>query len=412
MPNNISSLINPSLINNAKSQLASQATNKVKTTILSRVDELKNQLEELIKKRTAIEKDYSAKNQKLQADFSSGAITEEEKNQKYNQFEKQKQDELKLLDEEIQKIKDSIVNSLNDPLKEAKKQQQKVNNNINNNIKSSERANVLANISRNNQSVQEIVPIILTQVSNILVKVASQNARLQELVNKTNIIIDSANTPSTINQALVLRNNALAIINNQEKKIIKVQNIVGVLSTILTIVGLIITIIKIVFSIPPPFGPGPFIPPIIAEKLNKAQKILDYIKVGIPICNGVLNQCILILENLKAQLRNINDLLDIKSSTNLSNTQLGSLLNNNINTNNVEGIKLGILPEIYKNFKFAIREETGIKALVVRGNKRHYAVAIDTNNVEVLKSELSFTLDPNDLIDQLKLIIDSQNLIA
>jgi hypothetical protein len=34
------------------------------------------------------------------------------------------------------------------------------------------------------------------------------------------------------------------------------------------------------------------------------------------------------------------------------------------------------------------------------------------DNVEVIKSELSFTLDPNDLIDQLKLIIDSKNLQA
>jgi hypothetical protein len=44
--------------------------------------------------------------------------------------------------------------------------------------------------------------------------------------------------------------------------------------------------------------------------------------------------------------------------------------------------------------------------------KRHYAVAIDKWDVEVLKSELSFTLDPNDLIDQLKLVIDSQGLIT
>jgi hypothetical protein len=39
-------------------------------------------------------------------------------------------------------------------------------------------------------------------------------------------------------------------------------------------------------------------------------------------------------------------------------------------------------------------------------------VAIDTYNVEVLKSDSSFTLDPNDLVEQLKLIIDRENLIA
>jgi len=37
-------------------------------------------------------------------------------------------------------------------------------------------------------------------------------------------------------------------------------------------------------------------------------------------------------------------------------------------------------------------------------------VAIDRDGVETIKSDYSFTLDPNDLVDQLKLIIDQQNL--
>jgi hypothetical protein len=50
------------------------------------------------------------------------------------------------------------------------------------------------------------------------------------------------------------------------------------------------------------------------------------------------------------------------------------------------------------------------KTFEVKGNKRRYAVAIDRDGVEVLKSDFSFTLDPNDLIDQLKLVIDQRNL--
>jgi len=65
----------------------------------------------------------------------------------------------------------------------------------------------------------------------------------------------------------------------------------------------------------------------------------------------------------------------------------------------------------YRGFKFAIKEENK-PGSDVRGFKRHYAEAIDTNDVAVLKSELSFTLDPNDLIESLKLIIDRENLIA
>ena len=63
----------------------------------------------------------------------------------------------------------------------------------------------------------------------------------------------------------------------------------------------------------------------------------------------------------------------------------------------------------YKGFKFALREENNPK-FEVRGNKRHYAVAINKQNIEQLKSDSSFTLDPNDLIEQLKLVIDQQNL--
>ena len=65
---------------------------------------------------------------------------------------------------------------------------------------------------------------------------------------------------------------------------------------------------------------------------------------------------------------------------------------------------------LYKGFRFQIKEEQDPK-FVVRGTiKRRYAVAINRQGVEVLKSEYSFTLDPNDLVDQLKLVIDKRKL--
>ena len=64
---------------------------------------------------------------------------------------------------------------------------------------------------------------------------------------------------------------------------------------------------------------------------------------------------------------------------------------------------------LYKGFKFQIKEEQDPR-FVVRGFKRRYAVAINRQGVEIVKSEYSFTLDPNDLVDQLKLVIDRQKL--
>ena len=71
---------------------------------------------------------------------------------------------------------------------------------------------------------------------------------------------------------------------------------------------------------------------------------------------------------------------------------------NNINDNGLLKLANEITPPTandfgtYKGFRFIIKQENDSK-FVVRGNKRHYAIAINTREV-----------------DQLKFIIDQQNL--
>jgi len=396
---NISSLSNPALISNAKNQLVSSATNKVKTTILSKADELKNKVIELGTKRININKEYDTLILKIQND---DILSNEEKTSKINELQQKRADELKLLDDETQKLKDEITNLSNDPLKEAKAEKKKLNNIIDKNIKKSKRDNKKANAARNRQVLQNVKkgigPIILSKITNILVNVAAQTTTLQELVDKTNEIIDTATTPSEIQQAIIARNNAIQIINNQEKKLSIVRALITVLKVIIIISETIIIILTLIYTIPPPAGLGPIMPSPIKKIIDKLNKLIEILYIAIPIISTILDQSIAELEDLKAQLHNTNILIDKKAS-NSSNNQFNN-------------IQVGIFPEEYKGFKFAIKEETGSNAVVIAGNKRHYAVAIDTNNVEVLKSELSFTLDPNDLVDQLKLVIDSQNLQA
>ena len=100
------------------------------------------------------------------------------------------------------------------------------------------------------------------------------------------------------------------------------------------------------------------------------------------------------LNELILKLKNIN--LDGLNSKQLSD--LTSSIYNNVDQ----------FPP-YKGFKFKIKEEQN-QSFVVKGNKRRYAVATNRDGVEVLKSDFSFTLDPNDLVDQLKLVIDQRNL--
>ena len=119
----------------------------------------------------------------------------------------------------------------------------------------------------------------------------------------------------------------------------------------------------------------------------------------------LLQQYIETKPELISQLHDISQLLNEKTLTGLNEEELTNLTNS-LRTN------IDQFGE-YKGFKFKIKEEQTLgaqQAVVVKGNKRHYAVAVNRDGVEVIKSDYSFTLDPNDLVDQLKLIIDQQNL--
>jgi hypothetical protein len=116
-----------------------------------------------------------------------------------------------------------------------------------------------------------------------------------------------------------------------------------------------------------------------------------------------------------ARLRNsecLRNLLAAQNPNADSNT-LQNILNNS-NLLNLSGLANQITPTssnlgAYKGFTFFTREENNPK-FVVKGNKRHYVVAVDTKNIERIKSDFSFTLNPTQLVSQLKLVIDQQNL--
>jgi hypothetical protein len=250
------------------------------------------------------------------------------------------------------------------------------------------RTAVLKNIKKT------IVPILTLLLTDKIADVISQNDTIKKLVDDTNKIIEEANAsndPVKLNNAKVTRDNAVSVIQNNENRIIKINDQIKRIATYITIFTIIISVIEIILKIPfPPLVP---IKIKLQPVLQNAIKILSALSALLSVIVVSLQKAIQILEDYKAQLLTINGVLDANSS---------SLLPLNI-TFGTSGF-----PE-YKGFKFALREENNPK-FEVRGNKRHYAVAINKQNVEQLKSDSSFTLDPNDLIEQLKLVIDQQNL--
>ena len=112
----------------------------------------------------------------------------------------------------------------------------------------------------------------------------------------------------------------------------------------------------------------------ISRAIEKANALIESLSVILAIINPILGMMINDLENLKAQLRDPISKID-QTATNIPN------LNSITGINNF-GTNFGS----YKGFTFALKEENNPK-FNVRGNKRHYAVAINKNNVGIITFE-------------------------
>lgn len=255
-------------------------------------------------------------------------------------------------------------------------------------------------------ATKSLIPVLTLLLTDKISEIIAQNDTIKKLVNDTNKIITEANesgNQAKLDTAKAARDSALRVIQNNEDKITKINNQLKNIAIYISIFNTIVNIIAPPLLTVPTPSPAPDVVTSPKETFRRkvyepALKVLNTLTALLPTIIVSLEKAIQILQDYKAQLLNINNTID--------NLTTPLLINTGTNAGNDESYST------YKGFKFAIRQEIGPRALVVANNKRHYAVAIDTNDVEVLKSEPSFTLDPNDLIEQLKLIIDRENLIG
>jgi len=436
---NVASLANPSTLSNLKNsqlpktfgdQVKKEAVAKVKQGLVqSTLARLYEEKARLIQAGIQLDIEHQITLQKLQAQntpkkqVQNGQTVDipaelsDEEYQKAVEAENQNYQEAQtLIQTQKEQNQKDIDNYLKDPFKKQKdllkklklsrKQKQKRNKEEKSKARKARIKSVLKNAKKS------LAPILTLLLTNKIAELVAQNSKIKKLVDDTNAIIIEANEsgdPTKLNNAKIARDNAIKIIQDNENKIIKIRDQINRISTYINIFTIIVTIISAI-PIPTAVPPGIGIPTNLIIKLvkilDKANRILLTLSALIPILIACLEKAISILQDLRAQLLDINGQLEVASVSGVPGTEF--LLNSSneggvgdgADTNN------GIIQTEYKGFKFAIKEETGPKAIVVRGYKRRYAVAIDVNNVEVLKSDLSFTLDPNDLIEQLKIAID------
>lgn len=432
---NVSSLI-PSSINNTLSQIntpqafgdqiINSSVTKLKTSSLGRIETLKNDIQVIVKKISDLEVKHIKNLEELNLKFNPPSplkptLTPEEYQKAVINENNSYTEEKTSLQQEKLSLQQKLQDILNDPYKKIKDSTSKLKKKLNSNKqqignkKNKEKTRLSLKVLKN--AGKSLTPIIALQGTKLIFDIVSNNKKLQDLVDNTNAVIDAAVTQQDINNARVLRNSTLSILNDNERKLASFAKIVSNLNKIIFILSIILKLAKRILPIPTPPGFAPDVVTPIKEKFRfkyeTAVKLVDGLNVLVAIFQGILDAQLSDLNDLKNQLQNINDLLDNAALNNLSDTELQAFINDL--QNQASDINSSQIIE-YKGFKLKIKEEETLgaqQAIVVRGTvRRRYAVAIDRDGVEVLKSELSFTLDPGDLIEQLKIIIDQQNLQA
>jgi hypothetical protein len=247
------------------------------------------------------------------------------------------------------------------------------------------------NKAKRKPSFDDIVEAIAFITTIILENVAINNTKIEKLVDETNDIIFNVKTQTDFDTAKLKRGTALNIILTNERLLDTIEKILEILNILTTILTAIIEILSLF----------PFTSPV-NKILLKIQNILNKINPLIQVALLLVNK---LQENLAEHKARLAELGRILQGTLEQVPQLIKSISN-------EG--LGYLSGYdYKGFQFFVKEEINpLTRNVIQGNKRRYAVAINRDGNEAVRSSFSFTLDPDVLVEELKLIIDQKGLVA
>jgi hypothetical protein len=412
---NIAPVVSPDILKNISASTAiksfgNQLKDKAKETLISGkqsiISNLENQQKALTLQLETLAEKQTVELSNLQKQYESKQITEEE----YKKREKSINDSIKAEEEiiknQIKKLGEDITNIINNPYDRLKKEKAKLDDNIKNLKKTIEGTKVKAKkdlikqLAKN--TAKTLAPIIALQLANSFAVLISQRKKLEELVEQINLYIDTqVKDESTLTIATNLRNNAVILINSNISKLESIKKIIDRINTVLIILNAVRLALEIIIPLLPASFTPPFVVIRIVAVIERASDLTASLSVVLAVASTLLDNEINNLIELRNSLKEASLKLDQKALNDLTDDQFAALSDAFLPAGGNYGD--------YKGFKFEIKEEQNPR-FVVKGNKRKYAVAIDRYGIEAIKSEYSFTQDPNDLIEQLKLIIDQQNL--
>ena len=225
-------------------------------------------------------------------------------------------------------------------------------------------------------------------------------------------------------------NNVAYAIAVKEANLQRISEVLDVIDIIIIIIEILIVIAEIIIKLAPAAFLTVGVIGTMNNILNTLYKIVNFSKLVIGLIRRVIDSLKFDLGIQKARLEAIFSLFEISSNgdddpskipfpnknklkslndvlSNLTPEEFGDLM-----FNSTKSYTLGYLKGFdYNGFKFYLKEENNPN-FVVKGYKRRYAVAVNQNGKEVIQSDYSYTLEPEVLVEQLKLEINLKNLVA
>jgi len=269
-------------------------------------------------------------------------------------------------------------------------------------------------------SIQRLVTLIMQKVAEI------RNKYLNKIINLLNDL-EVCPPPQQLEKIINIRNN---IVDQLSKVYTSVDRIGSSVSGASTLVNLIISIIKLTSSISRSVTAGSIflplpVPGVVSSGISAAQGEIEKLKFKgdgaqklVPIQNGLISANITIqlfanaLKDFICQLEK----LDISLTGCIEESSEPSLQNKikPLDPEIVEFVEQvlqanesSLIETTYRGFTFEI-EEVPFNPRI----NRKRANALNKDNIVLLSSELSFTQEPSVLIEELKFIIDRDNLKA
>ena len=336
-------------------------------------------------------------------------------------FEKQELNDGQLRDilKEVKKIYDAKEKIYNDRLETLKEEKDQLKSSYNELLAKTYREAAQRKLKQrqaektsnkdkvNRPKPTEVIGFICSFANVIISNIAIGNKKIETLVDDTITVIENATTKQDIEKAKLFRNNALIVISSNRKRLITVQQIIDILNLLAPLITPIVIFFKsnpIPSAVPPGVGVPLGTIATIDDKNRKLQDIIDSSLSIVSVLSSIVSKLIDDLDYQESRLNQVGNILE----QNLDNLSINDL--NDLLLSSSQG--LGYLNGYdYKGFKFFIKEENNPN-FVVKGNKRRYATAVNKDGNDVLQSSSSFTLEPDVLVEELKLQIDQKGLVA